>query len=139
MPKRLFVDTSYVLALFNTADEFHEKAKELKLLTARPNTLVTTEAILLEIGNSLAKQNVRRKCATIINGFYKSENIEVAPITTALIKEGLDLFEKRQDKDWGLTDCISFVVMHKYGIRQALTADDHFTQAGFKALLLDTP
>jgi uncharacterized protein len=137
MPKRLFVDTSYVLALFNTADEFHEKAKELKDLTSRPNTLVTTEAILLEIGNSLAKQNVRQKGATIINGFYKSENIEVASITTALIKEGLEFFEKRQDKDWGLTDCISFVVMHKYGIRQALAADDHFTQAGFKALLLE--
>ena len=135
MSKKLFVDTSYVLALFNPSDEFHEKAKELKTLTSPPNAVVTTEAVLLEIGNALARQNVRQKCSSIIKGFYKSGNIEVVPLTTALIKLGLEFFEKRQDKEWGLTDCISFVVMQKHDIRQALAADDHFTQAGFKALL----
>lgn len=58
------------------------------------------------------------------------------PITTPLIKEGLEFFDKRKDKDWGLTDCISFVVMKRYGIKDALAADDHFVQAEFKALLL---
>ena len=59
------------------------------------------------------------------------------PITTTLINEGLEFFDKRHDKEWGLIDCISFVVMKRYGIKVALAADDHFVQAGFKALLLE--
>jgi len=137
MPKKLFVDTSYVLALFNSADEFHEKAKELKDRASHPNAAITTEAILLEIGNALSKQNLRKQCAAILKGFYRGANIEIVPLSTPFIKEGLAFFEKRPDKDWGLTDCLSFVVMEKHGIREALAADEHFIQAGFKALLLE--
>jgi hypothetical protein len=48
---------------------------------------------------------------------------------------GLDLFADRPDKNWSLTDCVSFVVMHGEGLTEALTGDNHFEQAGFKALL----
>lgn len=73
----------------------------------------------------------------IIKGFYETENIKVVPVTTALIKEGLEFFDKRHDKEWGLVDCISFIVMKRYGVKHALAADDHYVQAGFKALLLE--
>jgi predicted nucleic acid-binding protein len=46
------------------------------------------------------------------------------------------LFLSRPDKEWSLTDCISFVVMEKRDIRQAFTADKHFAKAGFEAMLL---
>lgn len=137
MYRKIFVDTSYVLALVNTSDEFHSKAKTLKNLTAHANLLITTEAILLEIGNALSKPIFRQKCTDIIKGFYETENIKVVPVTTALIKEGLEFFDKRHDKEWGLVDCISFIVMKRYGVKHALAADDHYVQAGFKALLLE--
>ncbi|MBI5971023.1 MAG: type II toxin-antitoxin system VapC family toxin [Deltaproteobacteria bacterium] len=137
MKRKIFVDTSYVLALFNASDEFHLKAKELKYLTFQPNTIITTEAVLLEIGNAFSKHNLRQKCSAFIRGFYETENIQVAPVTTALIEQGLELFDKRHDKEWGLIDCISFVVMKDYGIKHALAADEHFVQAGFKALLIE--
>src|SRR3972149_6017936 len=130
MGRKIFVDTSYILALFNTADEFHEQAIELKRLTSYPYKVIITEAILLEIGNALSKQNLRKRCSAFIRGFYETENIEVVPITTTLINEGLEFFDKRHDKEWGLIDCISFVVMKRYGIKDALAADDHFVQAG---------
>ena len=38
-------------------------------------------------------------------------------------------------KEWGLTDCISFIVMEDNGLTEALTTDEHFQQAGFRALL----
>jgi predicted nucleic acid-binding protein len=41
----------------------------------------------------------------------------------------------RADKDWSVTDCVSFVVMEQHGMKEALTADHHFAQAGFHALL----
>jgi predicted nucleic acid-binding protein len=49
------------------------------------------------------------------------------------------LFATRSDKDWSLTDCLSFVVMERKGIREALTADNHFEQAGFHAILTSAP
>lgn len=53
--------------------------------------------------------------------------------------QALDLYEDRPDKRWGLTDCISFVVMRENELFEALTADRHFEQAGFVALLLRDP
>lgn len=49
--------------------------------------------------------------------------------------DGIRLYEQRRDKQWSLTDCISFVVMKREGLTEALTGDHHFEQAGFVALL----
>jgi predicted nucleic acid-binding protein len=48
---------------------------------------------------------------------------------------GLSLFSRRTDKEWSLTDCISFAVMQQRNITDALTTDHHFKQAGYTALL----
>jgi predicted nucleic acid-binding protein len=45
--------------------------------------------------------------------------------------QGIELYRNRPDKNWSLTDCISFVVMKREGITEALTGDRHFEQAGF--------
>lgn len=65
--------------------------------------------------------------------------IELIPQAGELSAEAIRLFAARSDKDWSLTDCLSFVVMEQNGIREALTADNHFEQAGFRAVLADTP
>ena len=54
--------------------------------------------------------------------------------SSELLNAGLDRMRERPDKDWSLIDCISFVVMENEGIKDALTADQHFEQAGFRAL-----
>lgn len=58
-------------------------------------------------------------------------------ITPQLFERAFDLYVKYQDKAWGLTDCVSFVVMREAGITQALTSDQHFQQAGFEAMMAD--
>ena len=63
------------------------------------------------------------------------KSTRVIPLDRALFQAGLDLYETRLDKDWGLTDCISFVVMQREGIVEAFTSDKHFEQAGFTRLL----
>jgi uncharacterized protein len=59
----------------------------------------------------------------------------IIPATRALLDDSLAFYESRPDKEWSLTDCISFVVMTKVGITVALTGDHHFEQTGFAALL----
>ena len=57
------------------------------------------------------------------------------PASSELMERGFDLFSRRPDKEWSLTDCISFIVMSEEGITEALTGDHHFEQAGFTILL----
>ncbi len=45
------------------------------------------------------------------------------------------LFLKHIDHDWSFTDCVSFRVMKKLRLSEALTKDEHFEEAGFTALL----
>ena len=63
-------------------------------------------------------------------------NITITAASAELFERGCRLYADRPDKDWSLTDCISFVVMEEKAITEALTADHHFEQAGFNALLL---
>jgi len=61
--------------------------------------------------------------------------ITIVPATRKLLEDGISLYRYRRDKDWPLTDCISFVLMEDEKIADALTGDKHFEQAGFNALL----
>ncbi len=61
--------------------------------------------------------------------------LAVVPASHDLFDRGVDLFRRRHDKDWSMTDCISFALMEDEGMTQALTTDHHFEQAGFTILL----
>ncbi len=134
----LFLDTAYVYALFNTRDQWHEKAVEWERKIALENQLlVTTQFVLTEIGNGLSSLKFRRQAISIIYALQQSNLVEVVPVSRELFTKALKLYEQRPDKSWGLTDCTSFVVMTENNLTDALTTDEHFRQAGFKALLLD--
>jgi predicted nucleic acid-binding protein len=95
---------------------------------------LTTEPILFEIGNSLARA-FRESAAEIIQALRTRENVEVIAVNESLFLESLELYRQHDDKTWGLVDCLSFVVMRKRRIREALTNDQHYEQAGFVALM----
>jgi predicted nucleic acid-binding protein len=95
--------------------------------------LLTTSAVLLEIGNALAK-DFRAEAISIIRVLSHSSRVELVEIDSNLMEKGLAVYEKYSDKKWGLVDCISFVVMREGGIPHALTFDKDFEQAGFTVL-----
>ena len=64
---------------------------------------------------------------------YASQAVKL--LDMAVHELGIERYVARSDKEWSLTDCISFVVMEREGIREALTGDRHFEQAGFVALM----
>jgi uncharacterized protein len=131
-----FLDTSFAIALSSMTDQNHVQAVELaNQLELHKTRLVTTQAILLEIGNALSKQRYRAAAIQLLESLETDPNIEIVLLTNSLYQEAFNLFKQRKDKEWGLVDCISFIVMKDRGITDALTADEHFQQAGFRALL----
>lgn len=129
-----FADAFYYIAMLNTADRFHTAAMEASATLYRP--VVTTVWALMEVADALSAPAVRGKTHRFL------QSVRTHPKTTVIVDlepwltRGLDLYGRRPDKGWTLTDCISFEVMTERGITDALTADHHFTQAGFQALLL---
>jgi len=85
----------------------------------------------------LSSLKFRRDAAAIIHALQENAFVKIVPASSELFAPALNLYEQRPDKNWGLTDCTSFVVMAENNLTEALTTDDHFRQAGFKALLLD--
>ncbi len=89
----------------------------------------------MEIGNALSKQRYRPAAVELLLSLENDPKIEIVPVSGDLYAQAFKLFSERTDKEWGLVDCVSFVVMRERGITDALTSDDHFRQAGFNALM----
>ncbi len=133
MSKTIFLDTLFVVALINQRDQYHRKAKKLAV-KYEGQRFLTTDAVLLEIGNALAR-HFKDQAIEVIEDLLTSDDVKVVRMTPALFKTAFNLYRSHRDKQWGLIDCISFVVMKEVGIRRALTFDQHFVQAGFEALM----
>lgn len=133
-PMRLFLDTAFVQALLNRNDQYHSIAKARLNELSAAKEVWTTEAILIEIGNALSSSH-REGAVRFIKQCYATPNTHVVPVDTGLLNRALALYDERTDKDWGLTDCISFVVMSDQNLTDAMTTDRHFIQAGFQALM----
>jgi len=131
---RIFLDTAFVQALLNIKDEFHKKAKALAHHLRAAKDVWTTEAVLIEIGNALSKID-RKQAVRFIRNCYATKNIYVAQIDTVLFNRALSIYEKYNDKEWGMTDCISIVVMQENKLTVCFTTDIHFSQAGFEIAL----
>lgn len=135
---RLFLDTYYVQALLNPRDPHHEHALTLLPLVRRAAEVVITEAMFAEVGSALSgTPRLRQLAAAFIRRCYAEANMAVVSVDTALLARALELFESRADKDWGLTDCISFVGMREHNLVDAATRERHFQQAGFPPRMMD--
>ena len=136
MRAEVFLDTAYAIALSSPTDLFHQRAVQLAdELKSAGTRLVTTRAILLEIGNALSRQRYRRAAVMLLDSLETDPRVEIIPLSEQLYTRASRLYRERPDKEWALTDCVSFVVMEDRGINEALTTDEDFQQAGFQALM----
>lgn len=131
--KAVFGDSLFFIALLNERDQFHAAA--CALAAAGPLSILTTRWILAEVADALASAPWRERAAVLLGRSVANPHLRVIRDSDRLFDLGCDLYRKRPDKDWSLTDCISFVVMADEGLTDALTADKHFEQAGYVALL----
>lgn len=132
MRRVVFADTAFYIALLNASDSFHGRAERV---AKDCSSITTTQFVLLELANFMCCGPTRPRVVPFLHRVVFSPHTRVVPVSARLFAEGLRLYSKRPDKQWSLVDCTSFVVMNRFGIREALTADHHFKQAGFEAIL----
>lgn len=131
----IFLDTSYLGALFIRNDAWHVAAKSWAKRVRPP--LLTSDYVLLELADGFARADWRAKADQVIQGVLANPGVRVVPQSRTLFGRGLELYRARADKDWSLTDCLSFTIMKDHDCTDALTSDAHFIQAGFRALLFE--
>ena len=129
----LFADTVHFIALLNPADQYHACA--LELAKSPSGSLVTTSWVLVETGDAFSQPKHRGKFLRLLELLQSTADIEVFPPSSSQLQAGTLLFGSRPDKGWSLTDCISFVIMRERRLSDALTSDQHFSQAGFRPLM----
>lgn len=130
-----FADTFFYLALLDNQDQHHLRVAKHALEYA--GRIVTTRWVLAETANALAGSTHRPRVAAFLNRIESDTEVAIIPDSDTLFRRGLDLYSQRSDKAWSLTDCISFVVMADEGLREALTGDRHFAQAGYLPLFAE--
>jgi uncharacterized protein len=128
-----FADTFYFLAILNVKDAAHQRAVDFS--TTHETALLTTAWVLTELADALADLRHRHAFQKVIDELRADPDTIIVPPSQRLFEQGVDRYNARTDKEWSLTDCISFVVMEQNGVEEALTGDHHFEQAGFRALL----
>lgn len=133
----ILIDTGFLLASMDPRDALHARAAAWAgEITER---LLVTEYVLWETINASSRPINRPKAHLLLTQVRTLPAYEVVPASPDLFESGLQLHAQRPDKEWSLTDCISFLIMQRRGITRALSHDHHFEQAGFEALLRSEP
>ncbi len=131
--KSVFADTGFYVAIHNQRDQFHSVA--IKLASELYSPVVTTEFVLIEVANFFKRPGDRKLFANLDLALRDDILTTIVPASAELYASALSLFAARHDQHWSLVDCLSFHVMTELEITDALTADQHFEQAGFRALM----
>lgn len=129
----MFMDTSYLAAMVMENDQWRARALSWNRTLEPP--LVTTDYVLLEWADGLCDRRWRQAFVRAHQELLSDPDVSIVPQSRELFQRGLAMYTARSDKDWSLTDCLSFEVMQDLGCVMALSSDIHFIQAGFRALL----
>ena len=130
----LFVDTSGWAYLIDSDESLHQPVRNVYEQALRQRRLlVTTNYLLAELVPLVTNRSriSRQQIFAFVDTLKISTRVEIIHVDPTLDDEAWSLLKARGDKLWSLADASSFVIMSKYGMKEALTTDHHFTQAGF--------
>ena len=132
----VFADTQYWIAIVRPNDQWKEAAERARssLGTVR---LLTTDEVLTEFLTALSHggKQLRRQAVKIVRAILDNPNVKVLPQTRDSFLNGVAFYERRPDKNYSLTDCISMNAMRAESVTKILTNDRHFEQEQFEVLM----
>jgi uncharacterized protein len=136
--KKVFVDAAFWVSFINPENDYYELtprlAKKFELAA-----WVTTDAVLWETLSFYSRFSpaIRVGVAQTLEALYNEPHIDIITGGRNWLIASTEFYRKRKDKAWSGVDCFSMLVMESKGIRDVLTTDHHFRQAGFNALMLE--
>lgn len=134
--KKIFADTFYWAALLNPKDQWRPSAKSFETSNQHAK-LVTTESVMTELLNYFSEfgAEMRKAVVETVRDILVDPHVTYVSSSPKVFLEALELYERRPDKGYSLTDCISMLQMRESNVDEILTHDIHFEQEGFTILL----
>lgn len=134
----MFVDSSALKANYDSGDDYHDDADELmrkiEVRESEVTSFVTTDYVLDEAVTLTRFAHSHRKAVELADATIASKFMRIVYCDEGLFSEGIQIFKQYSDKEWSLTDCVSFATMKRYGLKTAFTFDPHFKQFGFATI-----
>jgi predicted nucleic acid-binding protein len=133
----MLIDTSGLLCYHDRDQAEHEQAKRLLEQPGRklPHNYVLVEFVAVAHARKLSRKAV----LNFLSAVLKHPLVETVWVDEGLHRAGMELLRRRIDRGYSLCDAVSFILMHKRRINEALTTDHHFEQEGLRALLREQP
>lgn len=129
----MLLDTSGLLCCFDADEARHGEATGRYDAATRR---LTHNYVLAEfVALAQARRYDRGASLEFVADLAADAEVELVWIDPQLHNEALGLLRSQLDKSYSLCDAVSFVLMRRHGIVDALTTDRHFDQAGFRRLL----
>lgn len=128
-----FLDTGAIYALADRNDLDHRAVRAV--YADKDRRFITHEYVLVEAFSLLTKRLHKGAALQTVGALRRSPRTEIVPVGQRLLNAGWERCGRFRDKEWDWIDCMSFEVMEERRLREALSLDHHFTQAGFVVLV----
>lgn len=129
----LLLDTSGLLCYIHQSEPQHQQA--IHFLNRVRQSLTHNYVLAELVALAQIRKFPRLQTLNFVNDLLDHPDIEVTWVDESLHRKAITLLRARQDKSYSLCDAVSFVLMQKHGLTEALTTDRHFEQEGFRRLL----
>ncbi len=132
MAAEVFIDTGGFFALLSAEDGAHKACTEFLARAAKARRrFVTTDYVLDETATLLKVRGLGRALSPFFDLVFSSKVCRVEWMNPEWFDDARQLLTRRADHGYSFTDCTSFVLMERLGLREVLTKDRHFAEAGF--------
>jgi len=136
MAREVFVDTSGLYGLADRRDPFHARAAKCVTALVKAGTVLVLTDYIIDEACTLAKARAGAYGALrLLEIAERSQAVQMLWVGVERFEVAKTFFRKHADQGYSFTDCTSFVLMHEMQIRDVLTTDRHFAEAGFRMLL----
>lgn len=130
----IFADTSALKSVFDKNDDFHKRAIAFwKRIKEEGKVILTSNFILDELFTLFRSQMGKVAALQLRQDLLESpEQLKLLRITVKDEQKAWEYFENLPDRYLSFTDCTSFALMKRLGLKEVFTFDKHFVKVGFK-------